>query len=56
MQQTTTTPLSMLDNEKSDYETAVETILSVKQSLDCEWAEQEFDNVAKIIKEYEAMQ
>jgi len=45
----------MFQNQKTEVEEAVDVILKAKQDLDCEWAQEEFDNVAEMLKEWEAI-
>jgi len=45
----------MFENQKTEVEEAVDVILKAKQDLECEWAQEEFDNVAKMLKEWEAI-
>ena len=45
----------MLQNQKTEVEEAVDVILKAKQDLECEWAQEEFDNVAEMLKEWEAI-
>jgi len=45
----------MFENQKTEVEEAVDVILKAKQDLECEWAQEEFDNVAEMLKEWEAI-
>ena len=45
----------MFQNQKTEVEEAVDVILKAKQDLECEWAQEEFDNVAEMLKEWEAI-
>ena len=45
----------MFENQKTEVEQAVDVILEAKQDFDCEWAQEEFDNVAEMLKEWEAI-